>query len=189
MPSGKRFFDELIDYWKAMPKADGPLPLKTSFSPMSIYKMLPYLFFNERLDKYNVRVRLMGEALEERARGTMPNRNIFDTIAKCQWDIVEEFNNSFSKHPCGGHMFRTTTFGVGLVYDVETLGLPLLSVEGEPRFTVGLANFRKNPVRSLEAQEKNVTVNEVRNLEFVDLGYGVPDTQEIDTAKQLSSAG
>lgn len=174
MPGGKQYFDALIDYWKSLPRRDDPVPAKTSFSPMQLYKMLPYLYFNEWLGDYNLKVRLMGEKLEERARESMPNRNVFESLARSDWDEMNDFNRAFCKQPCAGFMHRLVTVGAGLVLDVETVGLPLLSPDGQPTFVVGLAEFNQNSTLSLKAQRENSVINEIVCYDYIDVGYGVP---------------
>lgn len=174
MPGGKHYFDALIDYWKSLPRGDGLVPAKKSFSPMQVYKMLPYLYFNEWLEDYNLRVRLMGEKLEERARGNMPNRNVFESLRREDWEAFNTFNRAFCTQPCAGYMHRLITIRAGLVMDVETIGLPLLSPEGKPTFVVGLAELNQNSSLSLKAQRANTSINEIVAFDYIDVGYGVP---------------
>jgi len=175
MSGGKRFFNELIEHWRGLPCEDGRVPSKTSFSPMQLYKMLPYLFFNEWVEDYNIRIKLMGEKLEERFRSTLSTSNIFEGLPKRDWDTINDFNRTFCRHPCGGKLHRTVTLEGGLVYDLHSLTLPLLSPEGEPNFMVGLADFQRNHTLSLQVQQLSENVNAIVSCEFVDLGYGVPE--------------
>lgn len=186
MPAGKQFFGELIEHWKALPRSGGPIPLKTTFSPMRLYKMLPHLYFSERMEKYNVRIRLMGDELEAATRHMVPNRNVFDAIPKSEWDRVENYYDLFCSHPCAGHMIRSLDFDNGLVYDVETLGLPLADADGNPRFVVGLAELTQNRAKSLKARNNGGHVNVVDVLDYWDLGLGIPavndDTPQVKQA-------
>jgi len=174
MPSGKQFFDELIEHWKAMPKSTGPVPSKTAFSPMQVYTMLHSLYFSERLDKYNIQLKLRGEKLERFSFGAVPRRNVYEVIPKRNWDAVENYYDQFCSQPCAGHMIRLVTFDNGLVYNVETMELPLADRDGNPRYIVGLAELTQNHAKSLEAQQSGVKLDEVTLYECWDLGYGVP---------------
>ena len=189
MPKGKQHFDDLIAYWRAMPKEGGLVPPKTAFSPMKVYKVLPSLFFSERLEKYNIRLRLMGEALEIASRSSLPGRNAFDTISRVNWDRVEAYYDALTTQPCGGHMARSMSLENGLVYDVESIVMPLNDSQGKPRFFIGLADLQHNRDKSVLAQQGDYDTDSCFVLGYFDLGYGVPKAQEDQLVKQVNKNG
>jgi len=186
MPKGKKYFEDLVSYWKAMPKLGEKLPQKTAFSPMQVYQMLPNLFFGERVEKYNIRLRLMGEAVEAATRDMLPNRNIFDMLPEAAWDHAEHYYDKLFGHPCAGHVTRSMILESGLVYDLETISLPLADASGEARYVVGLANFLQNRDNSVLAHRGALGDNPVSLMEYWDLGYGTPPFEESKSIKRVS---
>ncbi len=179
MPARQPLFKGLIEYWKALPKASPHnTPLKSDFNPMLVYKSLPNFYIGERLGKYDLHMRLMGEKIELLSRDLLPSRNIFESVPKKSWDDVAAFIDQSCGHPCAGHMVRTVTATTGLVYDLEIIGLPLLGRKAGPDFLVGVADFRQNQEKSILRQSQNTAVNEINILAFLDVGYGVPETAQ-----------
>lgn len=186
MPNGKHHFDDLIFYWKTLSKLGDGVPQKTAFSPMQVYRLLPDLFFGERIAKYNIRLRLMGEAVETAARDVMPNRNIFEIVPEPLWDQIEQYYDRLCNQPCAGHVVRALTLENGLVYDLETISLPLADVNGDPRFVLGLVDLQQNHDNSVLAHQGAFDANSVAILEYWDLGYGIPSIEETKPIKRVS---
>ena len=186
MPKGEQYFDELISYWKAMPKLAGKVPQKTAFSPMQVYRMLPNLFFGERIGKYNIRLRLMGEAVESAARDVMPNRNIFEVVPEPLWGQVERYYDGLCGHPCAGHVVRALALENGLVYDLETISLPLADGNGDPCYILGLVDLQQNHNNSVAALRGAFDEASVSIIEYWDLGYGIPSIEETKAIKRVS---
>jgi len=186
MPTGKRYFEALLSYWKGLPKNGRHVPSKASFNPMQVPKMLPYLYFGERITQFDIRLRLVGDELVEPVQMMVPSRNIYESIPRGDWDIIDQYYDRFCGTPCAGHLVRSLTFVGGLVHDIETVGLPLADEGGTPRYIVGLLDLHKNIEKSVTLQTGNVDVNKIQLLEYWDLGFGVPNVEETALAKKVT---
>lgn len=169
----KEFYD-LIECWRAMPKAGGQAPLKTKFNPSKLRRLVPHLFLLERCSKKDIRVRIMGSELENSLDVDSPDETVFETLLAEDWRFYDRFMKMCGGAPCAGRFSRSVERHDGQTVKVDSLGVPLADEEGEPRYMLGVVVTQlgeDNPMVSANIREPEIFQSD---HEFVDLGNGIP---------------
>lgn len=82
-PSGTAptLFKKLWSYWRGLPSPDHGVPLFSSFDPIEVSDLLPYLFLTQVLyDPLDFRFRVVGTHVEERMGATYTGTRLSDWV-------------------------------------------------------------------------------------------------------------
>ncbi len=183
MDAGGRMFQKFIKLWQALPKEGGNVPAKACFSPTLAPRLMPNLFVAEHKARFDLEVRLLGTEIESRPTFRVSGENLFSRLHEDDWEYFEDFLAAYRKHPCAARVKRRVTGG-DRVYDLHTLGAPLMDADGNASFIMGVGYAETNMAESEKAQKKReagrraspdkLAVPVICAAAFIDLGYGVP---------------
>lgn len=178
-------FTKLIQCWQSMPREPGQAPQKTTFSPVSVSSLMPYLFLIERKKKGGLVVRLLGSELEELMGCSDGGRRVFDVLMHRDWGFYERFMQGCGDHLCAGRLQRSVQLEDGLRRNVDSLHVPLAGKSGEARFMLGVVVNRANRDDRAKAQLETGK-NAALSYQYVDLGCGMPrEAASANPAKQI----
>jgi len=175
MKTEPKEFRDLIRCWQALPRSEGSAPLKSSFSPGSVLRLMPNLFLLERSGKHRICIRLIGSELEAvLGRKFLPVGSVFNTLLSEEWEYYEKLFDTCAQKLCAGRVSRTIRTKGGLMMDMDSLCVPLADEEGNPRFILGVVIMHSNRERSLKALNDEIPRDQILGQRYVDLGDGTP---------------
>ena len=160
---------ELVAYWKSRQINDG-IPHTSDFFDHLPAPLAPYLIlFDWSPD--DIICRLLGTKLVERWAEDLTGKSWFSANPHLKASgIVANFKMMIDR-PCGGHAHGSFVSTVGRHLSIETVSLPLAVSPGRaPRVVAG--SF---PVETLGTDERSRGWIPPRQLEWLDLGFGIPD--------------
>ena len=166
----KRFFD----YWNSLPKA-GLIPDRKSFNPAAIADLMPIVTIVEIWSRARIDLRLIGTAVTERMGFDPTGRNYLDFI-------VPEARESFLRlvdvqisQPCGRSSVIRARSASGLIERTEALTLPMFHERSGHYMIVACMN----PMEKLGYEQGGYEVLGYEDMEWVDVGAGVPDASSL----------
>jgi len=174
-------FTKLIQCWQSLPRDPGQAPQKTTFSPVNVSSLMPFLFLIERMEKGDLVVRLLGSELEQTLGCVGGNYRIFDAMMRKDWAFYDRFVQNCSDYICAGRLLRLVRMKDGLTKDVESLHVPLADRDGNVRFMLGVMTVRAN--RDASSSERfRSPKSTILNYQYVDIGCGVPPVENASRA-------
>ena len=172
-------FKKFTDYWELLQaEAEGPIPAKSQLNPGQIASLLPYVYLLEHKSDDEMIMRLVGTSLDEIASHAYTGSNFFDFCPPEDVFLYKEVNKYRSLVPCGTNVVRDLTFESGKNYTLSSIGYPMADNEGALTYSIGVMILS----RHFEADEMDnggVTRSVLRSLDYIDIGFGVPETSEI----------
>ena len=179
-------FTKLIQCWKSLPRDPGKAPLKTTFSPVNVSSLMPFLFLIERVKKGDLVVRLLGSELEQTLGCAGGDHRVFDAMMRKDWAFYDRFVQNCSDYICAGRLLRSVRMSDGLIKDVESLHVPLADKYGDVRFMLGVMTARTNRDASSRKCLK-ATKSTILNYQYVDIGCGLPPVEGIVKAAEKTT--
>ncbi len=163
-------FATLFDYWSGLRNGTS-IPGPRDFDLLDVCGMLPDLVLSEVISPDEILVRFMGPSIVERfgydptGRNSLLNQteDMRAFVGRCYWSVVDR--------PCGAFSRFTNVYSSGRESIAEGLYLPLLS--DKSRWLVNLNRV----VRFSDWQESGpmtLTAARILDLDWIDLGFGVP---------------
>jgi len=182
-------FKKLIRCWQAMPRAATLAPKKTTFSPVNLSTLMPFLFLIEKQQDGILSVRILGSELEKKLNITRPSQrmvprrpevlgrykadSVFATMMDRDWDFYGRFMDTCTGQLCGGRLNRHIRLDDGRLYEIDSLHLPLADTEGVARFMLGVMLVWPGGCCAL-AGAKLSPKEAILDYQYVDLGAGRP---------------
>jgi len=171
-------FTKLISCWQDMQRETNRAPQKTTFSPVSVSSLMPFLFLIEKEEKGSLAVRLLGSELEKKLGFLDQDHCVFDAMMGADWAFYSQFMQICGNFVCAGRLMRTVKMQDGLVRDVESLQVPLADKDGVARFMLGVMINRSNRHRSVKACRGSPT-SMIHCYQYLDLGCGLPPVNHL----------
>lgn len=168
-------FETLLAYWHRLKEDEGGIPRRSSLNPVAIRDLLPFIFLLERRAPDDLLVRLSGTALDAISPMPMTGANYLDLCPDETRPMIQSMAEKVVTHPCGHRFKREATFHNGKSHEITTLSLPMTSEAGECRYMVGVSASKTDLMPTNIEPGRYVAVK-ILQSEFVDLGYGVPDS-------------
>lgn len=182
-------FKKLIRCWQAMPRTATTAPKKTTFSPVNLSTLMPFLFLIKKQQDGILSVRILGSELEKKLNITRrPQRkvphgpevlgryktdSIFATMMDRDWDFYGRFMDTCTGQLCGGRLNRQIRLDDGRPYEIDSLHVPLADTEDVARFMLGVMLVRPGGAGvSLGAILSPKEA--ILDYQYVDLGTGKP---------------
>lgn len=192
--TGYALGDELLAYWRAMPRtAARGLPHRDALNPGDIKSLLPYIFLMEWIDRDNAIIRLRGTWLDERVERPSDNYNLFEQYSEKHAEAYKDFILALVRQPCAAALRRQRASAIGRAYCYHTSYFPLAAdnegegpgpdagdmggtAEKDQRiFLVGTAWLEpldeEGPVKESPALYEG---SKLMGLTWIDIGSGVP---------------
>lgn len=168
-------FDDFLAHWRTLPIAEGAkAPAKSTFSPQALKPHLPYIGIHERVDRYDLQVRLFGTLLDEKFDKAMTGLNLFDILAKEDWDFYAEYYENVLYTPAGCRMAREAPDANDNIVRGESFALPLADDSGKARFIVAMMLLESESALNDPMDATRLHQARVISVEYVDIGHGLP---------------
>lgn len=174
----------LLDVWSRLPRHDG-VPLRASFDPLSIARILPVISLVQRISADEWRVRLAGTELERRWGRPLTGLNYADVMSPQVTLITHREFETICSHPCGSWSLRHLELQSGRRLETDTLRLPLRASGGSISLIL-TSNGEVGTDRQCRADPSQGVVTVVEQ-HFFDIGAGVPALNCVETV--ASEAG
>lgn len=163
---------ELLDAWLRLPRHDG-VPLRESFNPMTVPRILPVVSLIQRMKSGEWRLRLVGTEIERRWGRALTGVNYADiTSPDATESTLCEFE-AICDQPCGSWSRRHVEVRSGSGFDSETLRLPLRAADRSISLILSCSGELSG--RFLHESDTSCGIMTVMEQEFIDIGRGIPD--------------
>lgn len=189
--TGYALGDELLAYWRRMPRAATPaLPNRGDLNPADIKSLLPNIFLLEWTDRDHAIVRLRGTWLDERVERPRDHYNLFEQYSKSHGEAYKDFLEALVQQPCAAAMRRQRANEYGRPFCYHTSYFPLAAAPGNGNggdspgtgtedqrvFLVG-AGWLEPLDQERVVQDSPVLYEGAKIIGFtwIDIGFGVPD--------------
>ncbi len=167
-------FDRLTVYWRSLQeRAGGAVPSRAHFNPADVVPILPFIYLLERKRPDYIEVRLCGTALDEISGVSITGHNYLDVCPPEDRDLYMTVTHQTLAVPCAVRLTRDVTFLNGRTYQLTSLGFPLADANGLPRYSVGIM-LSSRILRREDMYNGTVLRSVLKNLEYLDIGYGTP---------------
>ncbi|TNE60841.1 MAG: PAS domain-containing protein [Alphaproteobacteria bacterium] len=182
-------FDEMLAYWRALQQEEGgQVPRRRRFNPMRVARLLPYVFIVEQRQEMDLHVRIAGTAIEAVMGRSITGLNYLDLYDQSQWGFFADVTSALCGQPCGARLHREVTFNNGRQFDMHSLNLPLASDDGDVKYILGLMAMRRSSHTQDIGGDSKVKMFTVRDIDLIDLGFGVPAADAVKARLQRASA-
>lgn len=179
-------FDRLTVYWRSLQeRAGGAVPARAQFNPADVVPILPFIYLLERKRPDYIEVRLCGTALDEISGVSITGHNYLDVCPPEDRDLYMTVTHQTLAVPCAVRLTRDVTFLNGRTYQLTSLGFPLADADGLPRFSVGVM-LSNRILRRQDMYNGAVLRSDLKNLEYIDIGYGTPKGGSADADKSVN---
>jgi hypothetical protein len=170
--------DEVFAYWRSI-RNGRAMPGKSDLDPINIRKHIPFVSIHERVAPDEFVYRIHGTGLAATAAADHTGTNAFDLVPEVWRNPLMTLLNGVLDHPCGvleEHLLDNSIRGrltrVGL-------HLPLADNAGAPKFVLNYhppgEEERSRSINTWRAPESQQEVIGFTDLEFIDLGSGLPE--------------
>ncbi|MCZ4279720.1 PAS domain-containing protein [Kiloniella laminariae] len=172
-PNSQSFFE----YWSSLPR-EGVLPLRSSFLPEKIPRLLPTLSIYELVSEDFIKFRLVGSTIRERVVENYTGKNYLDYVAPERRAKASASLWAPMKQPCGMRVFSNYNLSTGRTIFLEVVVLPVLNDLGENPVILLQSNEIKPRDNRSPDEEENLKVITVAGRDFIDIGAGLSDFKD-----------
>ncbi|MBO6505627.1 MAG: PAS domain-containing protein [Kordiimonadaceae bacterium] len=170
--------EQLFDYWKSLPRDGGvPIPARQNLLPTDLHDVLPRLSLLKRQQRYQVNVSMIGTANNASWRSPIIGMNAFDLTAPAMRENSAKLYAAILDQPCAAIMKENITSKSGKVRCIQSLYLPMTDRDGKSSYIVGCSSYRRKPCYSNTNDRLMPAHSHVIDVEFIDIGRGLPDVQ------------
>jgi hypothetical protein len=172
----------LWQYWRSLSQQTRKMvPAKSDIRIGGLGATLPNIVISERIGPDEMLVRLAGSAMEEMTGKPLAGLNLLDLTPPSQREgVAKVYNNLFSL-PCGFHISESLRADGGKKLVLAALVLPLLSEDGDARFTVGQYSITRNGFEDIGINAGAVIEHrQIDVLGYIDVGFGLPENHLTD---------
>lgn len=164
-------------YWRNLGKEVGkPVPAKADIRIGGLGATLPNIVISERIDDDKVVIRLAGSAMEDMTGRPLAGLNLLDLTPSSQRERIARVYNNLFTAPCGFHIAESLRTDGGKRFVLAALVLPLLSPEGDARFTIGQYAITRNGFEDTDIKPNAVIEHrQIDAFGYIDIGFGLPD--------------
>ncbi len=166
---GRQFYT-----WWLNARGDRPMPAAPDVDPRALVELLPYLRYLSWEDEERLVFRIFGSALVEASGIDLTGYDVFNPFEPVERKADQARLRLLHSQPCGIVMIRDIPDRTGRIYPCEFLTLPIAPGEDGKKRVIGTV------VPATRVAEWNVDVVFDRTLtlrqsEFLDIGFGVPE--------------
>lgn len=161
----------LLEAWSHLPRQDG-VPLRASFDPLSVARILPVISLVQRISADEWRVRLAGTELERRWGRPLTGLNYADVMSPQVTVITHREFETICSQPCGSWSLRHLELQSGRRLETDTLRLPLRASDGSISLIL-TSNGEIGTDLQCRADPSQGVVTVVEQ-HFFDIGAGIP---------------
>jgi hypothetical protein len=172
----------LWQYWHSLTEQTGnKVPGKADIRISGLGATLPNIVISERVGPDEMLIRLAGSAMEEMTGKPLSGLNLLDLTPPSQREGIAKVYNNLFLVPCGFHISESLRADGGKKLVLAALVLPLLSAEGDARFTIGQYSITRNGFDEGRINAGAVIEHrQIDTLGYVDVGFGLPENHLTD---------
>lgn len=178
-PDGLDFNDHgkaLVRWWLSSRCQSEPCTRRSAFNPAQHVPLLPYMFIHEWHDDLKLICRLSGTKLDEWVGMNFTGQNVLDASSQACRDTIKAIFHNVRDLPCGAIINCNVLREDGNIYRLNSLILPLVNDDLEPKFIIGVADAYLD-LAPIETPPKVVELfSSVNECSYIDLGASVPGT-------------
>lgn len=165
----------LLDYWHTLPRENGAaIPTRSVLHPVDLHELLPRIALMKRVDRYDVRVSMVGTGAHALWQAPMAGFNAFDLTIPAMRENTARLYEAILDQPSGVQMTESVRHRDGNSREVESLYLPLAARDGTPTYIIGCSVDLKQPRYGRINDRLLLDHQLVSNIDFIDLGRGKP---------------
>ena len=162
-------------YWNALPKIDG-VPLKSSFNPMAVPRLLPELSIVEQRGVVWF-IRLAGMEVVSQIGMDPTGMNYLDLVWPEQREQLDRVLRTIVSRPCAYRGTRIVTHATGICFAIASFVLPLRNSKGEISLILAVSHRLRPADRDYAGGFSSLGISE---FVFMDIGKGVPERAASD---------
>lgn len=164
------------DYWFSLPKLD-LIPHRDSFQPEALPRLLPNLVIHEIGSPDLIRLRLVGTAVETHYGKHVTGRNYLDFVEPDRRAAASRAIQLVCQHPAGMLVHLRSASASGRIQTRESIAFPMRGSDNIANLVYFCSgNARERPRDGRNRDE--ITLIEVIQRRYMDIGAGVPDFRE-----------
>ncbi len=168
----------LFNYWQQLPRAaSGGLPVRAALNPVELLELLPRVALLKRLDRYNVEASMMNMSDSCMWQRPFVGMNAFDLTAPAIRESRAQFYEAILDHPAAAHLRETVQQRSGKQATVKSLYLPLADKFGNATYIMACTVYENQPRYGCVNDRLVLDHQDVKELEFIDIGNGIPQMQ------------
>lgn len=169
-------FTELFAYWSAK-RIGGALPLSTDMDLLDLAHLLPQMTLIDFLDSGTLIARFLGPSIVGRLGHDMTGQNLLAFHAEPTRPVAAEGYQRIAEQPCGAMARYVNLYNSGREARSQVLYLPVQTPSDGIRRIVGA--HATDEVRGFHQPSETATLGtEILCIDWIDIGFGVPDDQE-----------
>ncbi|WP_020591521.1 PAS domain-containing protein [Kiloniella laminariae] len=161
-----------FEHWQSLPR-EGLLPLRSSFLPERVPRLLSTLSIYELVSRDFIKFRLIGTAIRERMGADMTGKNYLDFVDPARreksggsfWAVVEQ--------PCAMRVISNHAMTSGRHMFLEVLMVPVENDMGANPVVLCQTNEINKPGKDEFHNPDGLKLVTVSNREFIDIGAGL----------------
>ena len=166
-------FKKFHDYWIEL-RGEGPLPRKSDFDPARVSSFIADLMIIQWMPPDMLHVRLLGTGITQRTNRERTGQNLLDSIFPPQRHMIADYVTAIFAPVAVGSVSTRRCYGSGATVGVEHAYFPFQSDDGVSDIIIGVHKADVAASRLVPPGDE-MQHAEIRRLEFLDVGNGIPD--------------
>ncbi len=167
--------EQLFNYWKSLPReGDNLLPARRDLLPTDLRDVMPRVSLLKRHQRYQVHVSMIGTAINTGWRSPFIGMNSFDLTSPSMRENNAKLYASVLDQPSGALLTENIATKNGQQRCMHSLYLPLADNAGGANYIIGCSAYRRKPCFSTTNERLITAHDHVMDVEFIDLGTGIP---------------
>ncbi len=188
MQVSRREYSELIECWRKLPVDSGCVPKKSSFSPIMIKRLLPYIFILGSSDEGLYDIRLLGTEIETALGGVDKGKKLVQEFVDGKSKLYRNFIKRCERDPVAGYLRHKLHKDDDSYVEVETMIVPLADEGGNPHYLLGVASLSKGYSQRYSTESVAAeTVVEYASLSDVSLRNVIDQIETPEKSEQVEN--
>ena len=177
MTSKDTKIEQLVELIKALPRHENGLPLKSAFNPMALPKLISgYLL--AKVPAYGSQVVLISsEVINLDYGGSLKGVDLFDLMSTPEKAFFTKLHQTVFEQSCGVFTKRLLTKKSGIVISLNIHTFPMISNDGDEKFMLLYLQDKSETIAEKLDFDKFHSFNDYSEIQFLDLGNGIPEAK------------
>ncbi|WP_417513294.1 PAS domain-containing protein [Minwuia sp.] len=163
------------DYWWELRARSGDaIPTRGMFDPAQVKTVLPFVLLHDLSQPDKSILRLIGTAISERFGFDPTGRDYLEFVSEDRRATAYRALWNTATQPCGMRVVIEARYRSGKRTVGESMGYPLTGSRGQP-LMMFVDELIEKDVHDLDQRAQPLDLFHVRERDFVDVGFGVPE--------------
>lgn len=171
-------FQSFLDCWHKLPRSSHDiLPSRKDCSPVNMGTLMSNIAIFRYDGEYQLNLIFSGSEMERLSGAKRRVRNYYDLLTDAESRaVLHEYHTILMNTPCGAYSSDVVTTKSGSTYVFETMQFPLSDSEGNTRYLLAYGHGRRPVDVSGSRKINDYTINNIKDMHYMDLGAGAPKT-------------